>query len=242
MGEGRVEGRTCGQDDAGCVVWDEGQLLDRLHVVAEGEGRSPRLGVMGGTFDPIHLGHVETGLFLRDELSLDGVLFMPAGVPSFKRDLRLATEPQRLEMTRLAVAGLERCAVSAREVERPGITYTADTLVELARACPEGTRLFFAMGADSLETLPLWHRAADIARLATIVVARRTGHDVGRALDALGGSGLGFDVRVLSGAVRDVSSTQVRALVSRGVPVDDLVGPAVAGYIAREGLYHTSRG
>lgn len=201
-------------------------------------GCVPQLGVVGGTFDPIHRGHVEAGLAAREELGLDALLFVPAGVPSFKRDLRLASGADRLAMTRLALAGAGGiCAVSAREVERPGITYTADTLAELARACPRTTRLTFVLGADSLETLPLWHEAAAIARLARIAVATRVGHDVEAALGRVQASGLGFDVRVLRRQVCDVSSTQVRALVRQGRDVSGLVGPQVAAYIEAHGLY-----
>lgn len=215
----------------------EDALLAYLRDLAAA-GRAPQLGVVGGTFDPIHRGHVEAGLAARDELCLDALLFVPAGIPSFKRDLHLASAADRLAMVRLALAEVDGvCAVSACEIERPGVTYTSDTLAELSRVCPVGTRLTFVLGADSLETLPLWHDAATIARLARIAVATRAGHDVGTALARLRSGGLGFQVEVLGRTVSDVSSTQVRRLVRAGLDVSTLVGERVAAYIGEHGLY-----
>lgn len=214
----------------------EGEVL-RLLEERAASGAAPRLGIVGGTFDPIHAGHVRMGALARDELALDGVLFMPAGLPSFKRDARLAAGAERLEMARIATRGMERCAVSSREVNRPGVTYTSETLLELSGACPAGTQVFFVMGADSLETLPTWHDAPTIARLATVAVAPRAGCDLCAAQAALDESGLGFRVVVLEGEVADVSSTRVRALLREGRDVSDLVGRPVTDYIARRGLY-----
>ncbi|MBS5449637.1 MAG: nicotinate-nucleotide adenylyltransferase [Coriobacteriia bacterium] len=219
----------------------EGAVIECLRARAAG-GRKPQLGIVGGTFDPIHLGHVEMGLAARDELGLDALLFMPAGVPSFKRDAHLASTKDRLAMVRIATACLAGAVgVSERETARPGITYTSDTLVELAQLCPEGTCLTFVLGADSLETLPLWHDAPAIARLARIAVARRAGHDVTCALAALDASGLDFDVAVLERVLPDVSSTLVRSRVREGGDVADLVGSQVAAYIADHGLYRSSQ-
>lgn len=202
-----------------------------------GGGRAARVGVVGGTFDPIHLGHVEAGEAARDELGLDEVLFMPAGSPAFKQGRRIAAASDRLAMTRIAVRGLPACRASSLEVDRAGVTFTADTLEELATAYAAGTELFFVMGADSLETLPLWRRAADIVRLATIVVARREGHDVACALERLRKSGLDARVRVLERAVPSVSSTLVRAYARAGRDVEPFVGAEVARYIREHGLY-----
>lgn len=204
-------------------------------------GLAARLGVVGGTFDPIHRGHVLMGLAARDELGLDAVLFMPAGVPSFKRTARLAPAADRVAMARLAVAGLERCAVSRREVDRPGVTYTADTLRGLSAELP-GAELVFVMGADSLETLPLWRDAATIARLATVAVAARAGHDLAPALARLAQRAPGFRVCRLERALPDVSSTGVRAAAARGEDLAPLVGAAVTGYIRSHGLYRDGGG
>lgn len=211
-------------------------LSERLAAFVP-DGRGMRVGVVGGTFDPIHRAHVAAGEAARDELGLDVVLFMPAGIPSFKRTRHLASPADRLAMVRLALAGCARCLASDFELARPGVTYTSETLGLLARACPAPTELFFVMGADSLETLPLWHHADEVVRLATIVVARRRGHDVVPALDALAASGLAARMRVLEAELPDVSSTLVRSRVRAGEPVEALVGDEVAGYIRARGLY-----
>lgn len=218
----------------------ERAVLERLRALAA-SGRTPQLGILGGTFDPIHRGHVEIGLAAYDELGLDALLLMPAGVPSFKRGVHLADARDRLEMAHLAARDVPGVVgVSGREVARPGVTYTSDTLAELVRACPPATRLTFVLGADSLETLPLWHDAPAIARLARIAVASRAGHDVSAALGRLCAPGLGFDVVALERPAPDVSSTLVRSRVRAGLPVDGLVPPAVAAYIAEHGLYRTA--
>lgn len=250
----RGEGPCCPGASGGSVTpWDlpgaagnavlvpgECAVLAHLRALAA-SGRVPRLGIVGGTFDPIHRGHVEIGLAARDELGLDALLFMSAGVPSFKRDAHLAGGADRLEMARLAVRDVPGVVgVSEREVIRAGVTYTAQTLAELAQVCPPGTQLTFVLGADSLETLPLWHDAPAIARLARIAVAARAGHDVGAALERLRASGLGFDVVALAHPAPDVSSTLVRSRVRAGLPVDGLVPPAVAAYIAERDLYHAT--
>lgn len=214
----------------------EGELLELLRDVARG-GRSPELGVVGGTFDPVHVGHTAMGDAALAELGLDALLYLPAGSPSFKLGRDVAPRSDRLAMVRLAVAGRPRCAVSAREVERPGTTYTVDTLEELGRACPPGTRLTFVVGADALATLPLWHRAADLARLARFAAAGRAGCDLAVAAAHVAASGLGFDVALLSAPLPDVSSTQVRESLAHGEDPTGLLEPAVARYIDERGLY-----
>lgn len=130
-----------------------------------------RIGIMGGTFDPVHNGHLVIARSVADQLGLDRVLFIPAGNPNFKQDQKLASAADRVRMVELAIAEPSPdFELDLREVERPGVTYTADTLEELAR-CHEDARLFFIMGTDSAITLPGWKRAEDIARLCTVVVA-----------------------------------------------------------------------
>ncbi len=201
---------------------------------AWGEGAA--LGVVGGTFDPVHRGHTALGEAARGELGLDGVLYIPAGVPSFKRDREVAPGPERLALVELAVAGLPGSAASGREVARPGITYTVDTLEGLRAELPAGVRLVFVMGADALETLPLWHRAADLARLAEVACAPRVGcappeGAARRAREA------GFSVTLLGTPVPEVSSTEVRGRLRSGAPLDGLLDPAVERRIRARGLY-----
>lgn len=200
-------------------------------------GAAPLLGIVGGTFDPVHVGHAGLGRALLEETGADAVLFIPAGDPSFKQGQVLAPARDRLEMARLAVAGLPRTAASGLETSRPGVTYTVDTLVELTDMCPSGTRLLFAMGADALETLPQWRSSATIARLAEVAYALRAGAPVPDEALLAGLRASGFRLRRLRTRLPEVSSTRVRALVAAGEPVEGLVGKAVAAYIAERGLY-----
>lgn len=214
-----------------------GLLRDRARA-----GERPVLGIVGGTFDPIHKAHVGLGRALLDEAGADAVLFVPAGDPSFKQGTVRAPAPDRLEMARLAVAGAPRTAASGIEVLRPGVTYTVDTLVELRGLCPEGTRLVFAMGADALETLPAWRSSGRIARLAEVAYALRAGEPApGEGLlERLRGQG--FALRRLEARLPDVSSTEVRAVAAAGGALEGLVGEAVATYIAARGLYRRAGG
>ncbi|MBM6999453.1 nicotinate (nicotinamide) nucleotide adenylyltransferase [bacterium] len=202
-----------------------------------------RVGIVGGTFDPIHVGHVQAGLLARDQLCLDAVVFMPAARSNFKRDLVPAPAADRVAMARLALAGLARCLVSAQEVRRGGVSYTSQTLAEVATQLGPGTRLYFVLGGDALATLPTWHDAATIARHATIAVAARAGSaDVARAAERARACPARFTVTVLAGDVTRVSSTQVRGLVARGRSTAGLLDPRVRAYIDGRGLYRMAAG
>ena len=216
---------------------DEAALLKRLEEIAAA-GATPSLGIVGGTFDPIHTGHTALASAAARELDLDGLLFVPAGVPSFKRDRRLASAADRLAMARLATASLPSAAVSEREVDRPGITYAVDTLRALAADVPPSTRLVYVMGADTLASLPQWCHAAEVAALSEVAVAGRAGSEgVAEALEALDRAGLPVRVHELAAAVPQVSSTDLRAQLAQGTVAPGLLDPAVYAYIVDHHLY-----
>lgn len=200
-----------------------------------------RIGIMGGTFDPVHNGHLVIAKSVAEQLGLDRVLFIPAGNPNFKQGQRLASAADRAHMVELAIEGEALFELDLREVERPGITYTADTLEELAQ-CYEGTQLFFIMGTDSAITLPDWKRAADVARLCTIVVAKRPGQSTQQMRDALAASSIDFDIVYLDVPQVDVSSTQLREQIAQGQDVSDMIPPSVAAFLAETGLYQSMQG
>ena len=131
-----------------------------------------RIGIMGGTFDPVHNGHIVIAKSVAEQLDLDRVLFIPAGNPNFKQGQELASAANRAHMVALAIEDEPLFELDLCEVERAGVTYTADTLEELAQ-CHEDAQFFFIMGTDSAVTLPGWKRVADVARLCTIVVAKQ---------------------------------------------------------------------
>jgi nicotinate-nucleotide adenylyltransferase len=202
--------------------------------------RSRRLGVLGGTFNPPHLGHLALARHARVELALDCVMLMPARLPPHKRAVADPGAARRLAMCRLLAAGAEGVDVSALELERAGPSYTVDTLGALHDSHPH-TSLTFILGADVARTLSAWREPRALLALAELAVALRPGAATGdvRAalaplLDEAGGEAR---VRFLTMAPLDVSSSLVRERVRRGEPIVDLVGPAVAAYVDAESLY-----
>lgn len=195
-----------------------------------------RIGVMGGTFDPVHKGHLAIARSAAEQLDLDRVLFIPTGHPHFKLDRDIAPADERARMVALAIEDDPLFELDTREIERPGVTYTADTLEELVQTYPKSS-LFFITGADSAVTLPRWKRAEEIARLCTIVVAHRPGDAELFVPDVLASAPIDFDVIYIDAPQIDVSSTSVRERAAWGEDVSDSVPLEVAQHIAEQGLY-----
>jgi nicotinate-nucleotide adenylyltransferase len=209
-----------------------------------------RVGIFGGTFDPVHNGHLAKATEAIDMLGLDRVLFMIAGDPWMKREAgqSISSSHHRLEMVRLAVAGEPSMAVDDREVRRPGPTYTVDTLGELA---VEGgdDELFLLLGLDALSSFPRWRSPRRVLELAQVVAIERPspipGPDAVPGIGALPGvaaleqvsPGASDKAHVLTGVPADISSSEIRQAVAAGKPVSECVPPAVAEYIARHHLY-----
>jgi len=209
--------------------------------MSSGAGPAPeRVGVLGGTFDPIHVAHVVAAVSVRHALGLDRVVLVVAGDPWQKRGSVVASAADRLAMTRAAVEGLAGIEVSAIEVERTGPTYTIDTLRALAAANRE---LFLIVGSDVAAGLDSWHRAEEVRAAATLVVVSRE-HDEATV------DGVGADGPAISGyagaplQVRiprlDVSSSDVRRRVAAGEPIDGLVPEAVVRVLRERHLYTRS--
>lgn len=186
-----------------------------------------RIGLMGGTFDPIHVGHLAIAVEARRALGLEEVVFVPAGQPWQKAAVAAAAD--RLAMTHLAVDGAPGCRVSAIEIDREGPTYTVDTLRALHAEDPEA-ELWLLLGADALAGLDSWREPGEIVRLAKVAVAARPGSEP-RA------DGGGVAVTVLELEPVAVSSRDIRARLARGESVQGLVPTAVETYIHAHGLY-----
>lgn len=201
-----------------------------------------RVGILGGTFNPPHLAHLVCAQEAHAQLGLDRVLLMPAGEPPHKRVAPGDPSPeQRFELCRLAAAGDERLEVSRLELERPGRSYTADTLRLLRERRPDD-ELVFIVGGDMAASFPSWHEPEAVLALATLAVAERRGTvraAIERALAPLAGAErvAYFDMPRI-----DISSSELRARVAQGRPIRYLVPDAVAEAIAAEGLYHGVRG
>ncbi len=186
-----------------------------------------RVGVFGGTFDPIHVGHLAAASEVCAALSLDLLLVTPADVQPFKDAGAVTPARHRLAMARLAVKDDPRMEVSDVDIVRGAPTYTVDTLRDIAAAFP-GSELFFITGADALERLDEWREAKVLKTLATFVGVSRPGYSL---------SPSGGDVRFVEVPALQVSSTDVRRRVAVGQPIDYLVPAAVVDYIEETKLY-----
>ena len=189
-----------------------------------------RVGLMGGTFDPIHLGHLRAAENVREALSLDEVLFVPAAEPPHKPTFSLSPARDRLAMVALATADNPSFLASDLELRRCGPSYTVDTLAELARE-RRGDEMFLIVGSDTLGEMATWHEPERIFALSTIAVADRPGaEDIAAALPTA------LVVRV-SGPGLFLSASEVRRRVREGRSVRYLIPDTVAAYIASHGLY-----
>lgn len=209
-----------------------GTLFDGLGS----DGKPARLGIMGGTFDPVHTGHLACAEMAMDACGLDGVIFMVAANPSLKQLQTVASPEERLEMVRLAVAANERFDVSDLELMREGVTYTSDTLRQLRAHYPEHVELAFIIGADSLTTLPQWHEAEVVKELATIVCVSRPGRfDEDELLQSCRDQG--FRIEHVCAPLLDISSSELRQRVAASQSIRYLAPDAVCRFVQERGLY-----
>ena len=194
---------------------------------------------MGGSFNPVHLGHLHLAQAALDSGSVDRVLFLPSGNPPHKR-AGLADKMDRLAMVQLAVEGRRGMGVCREEIDREGVIYTVDTLSLLRMKQPQDT-LVYLIGADTLRTLSSWRRPEDVVRLCELLVLAREGEeDMQRYAEHWRGKGA--VISFLRAQTMDVSSTKVRALAAAGQPLGALVPQAVEAYIRSHGLYQESWG
>jgi nicotinate-nucleotide adenylyltransferase len=195
-----------------------------------------QIGVFGGTFDPVHNGHLHIARAIREALGLDQIIWVPAGRPPHKSGQIVSSDRDRLAMLKLALAGSPVDEISRVEIDRAGPSYTTDTLALLSdRLKP--ARLVFLMGEDSLRDLPTWHDPDLIVQLAEIAVAGRPGVDVDleavfKSLPAARGRIHVIPVRELA-----ISSSEIRDSAAAGLPLGNLVPAAVAEYIKANALY-----
>ena len=193
-----------------------------------------RIGLLGGSFDPPHIGHLLSAVDAYEALALDRLVFIPAAVQPLKAGRACATAEHRLAMTRLLIGGDPRFDVSAIEIDRGGLSYTVDTLTTLAAAWP-GAELFWLVGVDVLKSFPKWKEPARIVQLATLVVVKRVGTGDGDETPDL--SSIPGEPRLLATRRIDLSSTEIRDRVREGKSIRGFVPEAVADYIAAERLY-----
>ncbi len=201
------------------------------------------IGVLGGTFDPIHMGHLIVAEETRSQLDLAEVLFMPAREPWLKANNCISSAEQRVQMVRLAIADEPAFKLSTMEIERAGPSYTVDTIAELTGQMGVGDKLFFILGWDNLIQLPQWHEPSRLVKMCRLVAVPRVGYPH-PALKTLAAaiSGLSQSVILLNTPQIEISSSEIRQRVARGLSIHHLVPEPVERYIRQHGLYTQNSG
>jgi len=188
-----------------------------------------RIGLYGGSFDPIHLGHLLVAQAAREEVALDKVVFLPAAQSPFKPERTLSPDAARAQLLRLSLAGESYCEIDLQELTRGGISFTIDTVRDYKTRCP-AAHLFYIIGSDHVAQLPKWRDSGELAQSVEFLVLSRPG-------EAETPFPSGFKGQRLKGFPLGLSASQVRDRVKNGLPVDLLVGRAVAEAIRHNGLY-----
>ncbi|MGE5219009.1 MAG: nicotinate-nucleotide adenylyltransferase [Chloroflexota bacterium] len=217
-----------------------------------------KIGLFGGTFDPIHWGHLRSAEEVSETFGLDRVYFIPAAVPPHKRGQTATPARDRLQMVRLAVAKNPRFQVSTAEISRPGVSYSIDTIREFAAKKQRGDALYFIIGLDAFREIGTWKNFAEIFPLCNFIVTSRPGN---KDKDPLRGTGVAvkklfcYDfkrknyrhesgTRIFFDELTDIaiSASEIRALVKTGKSIRYLVPAEVERYIKRRGLYGNAAG
>ena len=197
-----------------------------------------RLGLFGGTFDPVHFAHLLLAEQCREACELDEVWFLPTGRPPHKHNEAISPSQTRIEMLELAVAGHAAFSVCTLEIDRGGTTYTVDTLEHLRKEDPE-RELFFLIGGDSLSDLPTWREPERIVQLATVVAVNRGDRPLPDSLEMPGHSVFksGTPIRFVTMPGVDISSSDIRQRVREGRSIRYMTPRAVEMYIREHSLY-----
>jgi nicotinate-nucleotide adenylyltransferase len=201
-------------------------------------GKRRRVGIMGGTFDPIHVGHLMTAEAVRNEYHLDKVIFIPAANPPHKQQQQVTPAIHRFMMTVLATCSNPYFEVSSLEMNRPGPSYTIDTIYELVHRFGEDTDFYFITGADAIQEIPTWDRIEELLGLCQFIAATRQGcvPNVDNIKEYFGELG---EKRIhrLATPELEISSTDIRDRIRKGYSIKYIVPTAVEQYIYKEGLY-----
>lgn len=194
-----------------------------------------RLGIFGGTFDPIHYGHLFIAEEARVRFRLEKILFVPAGTPPHKKENELSPAKHRYAMTVIAIYGNPAFACTPIEIDRKGVSYTIDTLVQLRKEYPED-EFFYITGIDAVCDIMTWHRHQEVMRMARFITAARPGYSLNRLRDRLPPDYL-ENILLLGTTMLDVSSTELRYRVRHNLPIRYLTPDGVIEYIRKHRLY-----
>jgi nicotinate-nucleotide adenylyltransferase len=217
-----------------------------------------RIGILGGTFDPIHVGHVDTALAAREALALDHILILPSGTPPHRHEQPSASRFHRFAMTALAANGVRGLVVSDLEIGESGPSYTFDTLARVHTKGIPAAQIFFITGADAFAEIETWSRYPQVLEMAHFVVVSRPGHPAAvlalklpaladrmnrptPSAPASAGSPSQLEIFLVDARTRDVSSTEIRRRRQLGISIQGLVPPAVETYICDHELYSPHR-
>ncbi|WP_448549164.1 nicotinate-nucleotide adenylyltransferase [Thalassotalea fusca] len=224
-------------------------MTGNASITPQKEAQEYHLGILGGTFDPIHNGHIEPALSVAQELSLDEVLVLPAHIPPHK-DSTHASPTQRLEMVKRACQSHPIFTPDQRELNRTSISYSVDTLKEVKNEYPHAT-LYFLMGMDSLLSFTKWHKWQEILNLCHLVVSTRPGYDstlatlaspqliqnaITISAEELKSAKIG-KILLLTNKVIDISSTEIRDAIARNIDISSYISSDVMEYIEKQRLY-----
>jgi nicotinate-nucleotide adenylyltransferase len=196
-----------------------------------------RVGILGGTFDPVHLGHLIIAEEARSCLVLHRMAFVPAGQPPHKLDRTITGTEQRLHMLREAIAGNPCFELSRVDIDRPGPCYSVDTVRLLQELWGADTEIHFLVGSDSLAEMPTWHHPERLIQLCRIVAVRRPGYEIDLGALDRAIPGAAARIEMLDAPVLDISSTEIKLRVREGRSIRYLVPAPVERYIYEHGLY-----
>jgi nicotinate-nucleotide adenylyltransferase len=200
-------------------------------------GVGMRVGVLGGTFDPIHIGHLVAAEEVRAQLRLDRVIFVPAGLPPHKLSDDISSVDHRLAMVKLAIASNPYFTISRVDIDRFGPCYTVDTLQLLRDELGSDVELYFIMGSDSLADLPTWYQPQRLIRLCRLAVVERPGYQVDMEELERVLPGITSRVHFINSPPLGISSTDIQRRVREGLPIKYQVPEAVEEYIYKHELY-----
>lgn len=201
-----------------------------------------RIGVIGGTFDPIHYGHLAAAEEARVRMNLERVLFVVAGVPPHKLDEEVTPVEHRLAIVSLAIASNPHFEISRVDVDRPGPSYTVDTISILRKQWGQETEVYFIMGLDSLVELPTWHHPQRLIQLCRLLAVKRPGFETDMAELEASVPGISSRVEIIDMPEMDISSSDLQQRVRDGLPIKYQVPEEVERYIMEHGLYRRSSG
>lgn len=200
---------------------------------------SKRTGILGGSFDPVHLGHIGLAEDAINEADLDNVIFIPAAHQPFKLDRNVTSGEDRLSMLRLAVMGRERLEISEYELEAEGISYTYLTMRAMKQLLGSDTKLFFITGTDSFLKIEQWKNSSELLLNYSFIIGRRPGYKEEELDECISRVRNRYNTEIIqiNNTQLDISSTEIRQRLKAGSPAGDLIPPEVERYITEHGLY-----